>query len=509
MNNSSALLSICIPTFNRANFLKKTLESIICQAVFIETNEVEIVISDNCSEDDTAVIAKQFVKAFPEKIKYHRNSSNIEDENFEVALSHGSGVFLKLHNDNLLFVNGSLTEMIKVINATTVEKPIIFFTNGNKNVGHQIEIYNNFNEFVSRVSFFSTWIGGFGIWREEFNSITDFSRNVKLKLVQTDVLFRLLAMGKRAIVLYDSYFSGMNVGKKGGYNIAEVFGKNYLSLLKSYLALGLLDDKVFQAEKKAILMDHIIPYYFSKDNNFLKTGFFSYMEDYLHDDYFHQAVENLIFSSSTVEPEVASIPIETKMNNYWRYLNPHNETILSRTFGPFDFNKVTVGRRSYGGLTVWTFGRDEESLTIGSFVSIADDVTFLLGGNHPYKGFSTFPFLVKYFGVGVESETKGPIVVGDDVWIGFNSTILSGVTIGQGAIIGAGSVVTKNVPPYSIVGGNPAALIKYRFEKNIIDKLCKLDFSLLNDDAIERNKEILYEALTSNNVDVILEKLSS
>jgi acetyltransferase-like isoleucine patch superfamily enzyme len=153
------------------------------------------------------------------------------------------------------------------------------------------------------------------------------------------------------------------------------------------------------------------------------------------------------------------------------------------------------------------FGNQEESLAIGSFVSIAENVNFLLGGNHPYSGFSTFPFKAKYFST-LEATTKGGIVVGDDVWIGYSSTILSGVTIGQGAVIAAGSMVTRDVAPYSIVGGNPAKLIKYRFDKEVIDKLSAFDFSQLSDEIILGNKDKLYASLTPENVDKILSQLS-
>lgn len=510
------VLSICIPTFNRAPFLSETLRSITGQADFQQTGQIEIVISDNFSDDDTAAVAQQFVAAFPGKVHYHRNAAPVQaDKNFEIVMTHGRGLYLKLHNDNLLVNNGSLAEMLKVITATAAEKPVLFFTNGNKSLGNPIEVLNNVNEFVTRVSYFATWIGGFGMWREEFLAMPDFARNTHLRLIQTDVLFRLLAMGKRAIVLYQQYFSGLDIGKKGGYNIAEVFGQNYLSLLKPYVASGLLSDEVFQAEKKAILLNHIIPYYFDKNNGFLKNGFFPYMQDYLHDDYFYKAIEHLIDVAPAAAPvavaptaESQQAAYQAQMNAQWRALNPHNEVSLTRVYGAFDFNKVTAGRKSYGGLTVWTFGCGDEGLTIGNFVSIADEVKFLLGGNHHYEGVSTFPFMAKYFAT-AESGSKGPIVVGDDVWIGYDSTILSGVTIGQGAIVAAGSVVSKDVPPYSIVGGNPAKLIKYRFEPAVIEKLGRLDFARLSDQSILRNKDILYQALTSENVDAIVDRLMS
>jgi len=122
-----------------------------------------------------------------------------------------------------------------------------------------------------------------------------------------------------------------------------------------------------------------------------------------------------------------------------------------------------------------------DKLIIGKFCAIAKDVRFIMNGaNHQTSGFSTYPFYI--FGNGWETLTpkdserlsKGDTIVGDDVWIGYNSTIMPGVTIGSGAVIATQSVVTKNVPPYSVVGGNPASIIKYRFDQPTIDSLLLL-----------------------------------
>ena len=77
-------------------------------------------------------------------------------------------------------------------------------------------VMTSFDQFISRVSYFSTWMGGFGVWREEFRVMPDFVRYPELKLIHADVLFRLLAQGKRAIVLFDVYFIGQPVAKKSG-----------------------------------------------------------------------------------------------------------------------------------------------------------------------------------------------------------------------------------------------------------------------------------------------------
>ena len=161
---------------------------------------------------------------------------------------------------------------------------------------------------------------------------------------------------------------------------------------------------------------------------------------------------------------------------YWRIINQHNMTNIGRRNYSKEYDEeihngiVTVGRYTYGEINFSSFGASMEKLIIGDFCSIAGEVLFILGGNHDYYMLSTYPFLVNFFGEKNEAYSNGPIIVKDDVWIGQRVTIMSGVEIGQGAVIAAGSVVTKSVPPYAIVGGVPAKLIKYRFPENIINK---------------------------------------
>ncbi|MCH1918741.1 Vat family streptogramin A O-acetyltransferase [Shewanella sp. A3A] len=119
-----------------------------------------------------------------------------------------------------------------------------------------------------------------------------------------------------------------------------------------------------------------------------------------------------------------------------------------------------------------------DKLIIGKFCAIAKDVKFIMNGaNHKLYGFSTYPFQIfgngweKVIPTAAELPYKGDTHVGNDVWIGYEATIMPGVTIGSGAIIASKSVVTADVPPYSIVGGNPAKVIKYRFEPDTITQL--------------------------------------
>jgi len=192
-----------------------------------------------------------------------------------------------------------------------------------------------------------------------------------------------------------------------------------------------------------------------------------------------------------------------KVRKKWRKLNSHN---YSHLVNDTDFNIVSVGNFSYGHIYVFS-AKSLNKLKIGHFCSIANGVKFILNSDHPTNYISTYPFKTKILNSGLDAISKGDIIVDDDVWIGENSLILSGVHIGQGAIVAAGAVVTKDVPPYAIVGGVPAKVIKFRFEENIINKLLKIDYSKLTDEIVRNNQELFYKEVSEDNVDNLLDWL--
>ena len=123
---------------------------------------------------------------------------------------------------------------------------------------------------------------------------------------------------------------------------------------------------------------------------------------------------------------------------------------------------------------------------------------FVVCGDHKTDSLTTFPLKVRYQFQKFEALSKGDIIVEDDVWIGTRVTILSGVRIGRGAVISAGSLVVKDVPPYTIVGGVPAKVLKRRFEDPVVNKLLKIDFSKIDDRIIKSNIDLFYETINQD-----------
>jgi len=173
-----------------------------------------------------------------------------------------------------------------------------------------------------------------------------------------------------------------------------------------------------------------------------------------------------------------------------------------------DHPRITVGVYSYASnftpqtnwaqaLAPYLFPISKEKLVIGKFCQFAHGTTFITSSaNHPMGGFSTYPFrvfrpetMIDYINL-----PSRDTVIGHDVWIGHNATIMPGVTIGSGAIIASGAVVTKDVAPYTIVGGNPAQVIRQRFSDEIVANLLRIAWWDWPIDRIEANLLAIEEA---------------
>ena len=158
----------------------------------------------------------------------------------------------------------------------------------------------------------------------------------------------------------------------------------------------------------------------------------------------------------------------------------------------------SIGKHTYGkeNITVYNYGNGH-NIYIGAFCSLAHNIKIYMAADHRIDWVTTYPFghintdiFNTYNGTG-HPKSKGDIIIGNDVWIGANVTIMAGVTIGDGAVIANNSHVVKNVEPYSIVGGNPAKFIKYRFSANQIEKLLQIKWWLWEDSKINEIAPLL------------------
>ena len=193
----------------------------------------------------------------------------------------------------------------------------------------------------------------------------------------------------------------------------------------------------------------------------------------------------------------------------WRRLNRHNYTAVGNTARDvyFPLSSVRVGKHTYGTLHILGYGTPGEGLSIGCYRSIASGVTFVLGGGHNLNTFSTYPFRSVFQDRELEALTKGAIIVEDDVWIGTGAMILSGVTLRRGTVVAAGSIVSQSSLAYSIIGGNPAKVIKMRFEPGLIEKLMGIELDLIDEGRMRENIDMLYRPLSADLLDEIMKKL--
>jgi chloramphenicol O-acetyltransferase type B len=154
-----------------------------------------------------------------------------------------------------------------------------------------------------------------------------------------------------------------------------------------------------------------------------------------------------------------------------RRFSPTPSITLTERYPQYQF-----GHGTYGDLSVLAWG-EGATLVVGNYTSIAAGVKIFLGGEHRIDWVTTFPFNVLWKSAQHHTghpKTKGDVLIGNDVWIGTEALISSGVTIGDGAVVGARAVVTRDVPPYAVVAGNPARVVKFRFDQKTIERLRKL-----------------------------------
>ncbi len=176
----------------------------------------------------------------------------------------------------------------------------------------------------------------------------------------------------------------------------------------------------------------------------------------------------------------------------WRsalFKTPRVNFLKSDRIGPVQFS---IDNHSYAnGIQVYGW-QPELSVTVGKYCSIAEDVVFLAGGEHDHQAVSTSSVFNTWAPSG-RINSKGNILIGNDVWIGHGAIVLSGVHLADGVVVGAGAVVTKSVPPYAIVVGNPARTIKYRFDDETIRRLLESQWWNWEEETLRKNAHLIHD----------------
>lgn len=181
-----------------------------------------------------------------------------------------------------------------------------------------------------------------------------------------------------------------------------------------------------------------------------------------------------------------------------------HKSVINKLSRIYRFAKIinsSVDKYSYIGINTWVVDTH-----IGAFCSIASEVYIGLA-THTIDNLSTFPIFTERKNATGHSWVECDYAInrlqteiGNDVWIGFRAMICGGVTIGNGAIIAAGAVVTKDVPPYAIVGGVPARIIRFRYSQDIINELEDLDWWSWDDSILQKHISLFQHKLTKNDV---------
>ena len=265
------LLSICIPTYNRARFLKQTLDCIVSQQIFIETDLIEVVISNNSSTDDTESLALDFQKSFPCKIRYVCTQETVHSTvNFANVLLHAQGKLCKLHNDSISILPGFMEAAISLIQSNFDEKNIIFFLDGNTKCPDAASLCASMDDFVSHASFYMTWIGGFSLWKKDIPNYAEYFTKSGHHFAQTEILLALLAHGRR-IFVYNTKFGEEHPGVTKQVTtkfLEDVYIGEYVPLLKRQVDNGLLDPSVCDREVTRLIIFYYIRYYYRLQQKF-------------------------------------------------------------------------------------------------------------------------------------------------------------------------------------------------------------------------------------------------
>uniref|UniRef100_UPI0011E86F79 glycosyltransferase n=1 Tax=Serratia marcescens TaxID=615 RepID=UPI0011E86F79 len=249
------IVSICIPTKDRLEHLKKTIDSIINDNV--NANDYEIVISDN-SESDVIKNHCNHIAKQGYNIKHVRNPV-LGFYNSIIALRNGSGALLKLHNDYSCFLPGQFAYIVELAKHHQNDAPIIFFANGTLKLVENTWCDSK-DQFIATTHFQNSWSSAFSIWKADFDNIPHEKEDVNPMFPHTSLL--LNSANKNFLICDKEVFENIAVAGKGGYNLFQCFCITYLGLIKDKVKTFEISETTFRTVKWKMYLKFVIPWYF-------------------------------------------------------------------------------------------------------------------------------------------------------------------------------------------------------------------------------------------------------
>lgn len=267
MNNERPLVSFCIPTRERTDLLKATLDSIFENQNCISS--FEVVVSDNSSNENTKELVAAYKTRFPNILFAH--SSQIGFLNSLSALDLGKGYFLKLHNNYTKVLPGRMSILIDHVKQNLASKNGLLFTNGELKRNKTIPC-KGFDSFIRNSSYWNSWSSAFGIWREDYLKIEDRYETSNPMFPHTSVLFKSSLQKEINLVVDLEIFKNQDVPRKGGYNIFKTFAVDYPNLLLPYLTAGAIRNSTYCKVMADLMRKFFVPWtkvlLIKKDENF-------------------------------------------------------------------------------------------------------------------------------------------------------------------------------------------------------------------------------------------------
>ncbi|MBN1073450.1 glycosyltransferase [Clostridium botulinum] len=284
------LISICIPTFNRAMELEKCLHSIFKQIG--NDGLFEILISNNNSEDNTEEIVKKYELLY-DNITYNKNIDNIGgDNNIALVTKKAKGKYIMLHGDDDYFKDDTIYKLLNIINNN--QEKSLFFINV-LSCDNKVEECNGINEFLKKSSINSGFISSIIMKRQEYEKVKEPFKFIDSGFNQIYLQYMILLKNPKCLIVNSPIFI-YEGNKPQGYNFGKVFIKNYLDILNYIKDYG-LNEEVIKEEKLKIIQTTILPWYKNIIENKIDidiSGFYQYFYEYYKEESYFKQVSNTI-----------------------------------------------------------------------------------------------------------------------------------------------------------------------------------------------------------------------